>query len=172
MKIVRIALALALGSCATLTQGAQPFDAAAAFGTRPNVSDVSLSPDGLSVAYIVAMQGQAAALYTRRLVDGAKSRAALAVNGKPDRLDGCSWVSNDRLVCTIWGVARVNTELLPFSRMWAVNAAPSPLLMAMPFSAVVTTHWASRNMVWASTGPARACARRRSRARTSAATRR
>ena len=111
VKLVGVILALVLGCCAALADGAQPNDAAAMFGARPSVSDVSLSPDGQSIAFVVSMKGQAAALYTRRLADGAKPLAALAVGGKPDRMGGCSWVANDRLVCTIWGVVRASTEL-------------------------------------------------------------
>lgn len=113
---------IALAAAAAPADESKPFDAAAAFGARPNLSDLSLSPDGLSVAYIVSGQGQSSVLYTRRLGEGGKSVAALAVSGKPERLNSCGWVSNDRLVCEIYGVTRGPTELLPFTRLWAINA--------------------------------------------------
>lgn len=119
---VLVATVFALAASVALADDTKSFDAAAAFGTRPSVSDISLSPDGLSVAYITPTQGQGSVLYTRRLGEGGKSLAALAVSGKPERLDGCGWVSNDRLICEIYGVTRGPTELLPFTRMWAINA--------------------------------------------------
>ena len=61
-----------LGTCAPgLAQDAKSFDAAAAFGARPSISDMSLSPDGQSVAYITPTDGQGAALYTLSLTKGA-----------------------------------------------------------------------------------------------------
>jgi hypothetical protein len=73
--------------CAPLLgQGAKPFDAAAAFGARPSVADLSLSPDGADLVYVVPTTGQGSAVYTRSLGSGAKEQLALAGNGKPDRL--------------------------------------------------------------------------------------
>jgi len=105
---------------------AQPqtsFDPAAAFGARRSVADLKLSPDGTSVAYLVPLAGQAAAALTMKLANGAKPRAAIATDGSPDRLGGCDWVSNERLVCEVYGVVK-NPDLgfLPFTRMVAVNA--------------------------------------------------
>lgn len=112
-----------------LAQTSASFDAAAAFGARPSVTDLSLSPDGMSIAYVSPGQGMGSVVYTLRLDNNAKARAALAVSGKPERLRGCDWVSNDRLICTVYGVVRDthgvvsnSLELLPFSRVLAVNA--------------------------------------------------
>ncbi len=63
-------------------------------------------------------------LYTLSLDKGAAPRAALAAAGKPDRLGDCHWVSNQRLVCAVYGVVLSGSllELLPFTRLVAVNA--------------------------------------------------
>ncbi len=104
-------------------QPANAFDPAAAFGARRSVADLKLSPDGTSVAYLVPMTGQGSAALTLKLTKGAKPRAVLAANGSPDRLRGCDWVSNDRLVCEVYGVVKnADFGLLPFTRMIAVNA--------------------------------------------------
>src|ERR1700683_786398 len=106
-------------------QGNKPFDAAAAFGARPSVAKLSLSPDGLRVAYVVPTAGQGSVVYTLALTKGAAPRAALGVAGKPDRLGDCEWVSNARLLCVVYGVVTSNRGLLepiPFSRIVAVNA--------------------------------------------------
>jgi acetyl esterase/lipase len=102
------------------------FDAAKAFGARPSVSDVSLSPDGMSVAYIAPTTGQGSALFVYSLAKGAprSSRPAIAASGKPERLGGCNWVSNQRLVCIVYGVVVANSRLepVPFTRQIAVNS--------------------------------------------------
>jgi len=106
-------------------QGDQPFDAAAAFGARPSVANLSLSPDGQHVAYVVPTAGQGSVVYTLELIKGATPHAALGANGQPDRLGYCAWVSNARLVCIVYGVITSDGGLLgpvPFSRIVAVNA--------------------------------------------------
>jgi dipeptidyl aminopeptidase/acylaminoacyl peptidase len=105
-----------------LAQDAKPFDAAAAFGARPSISDLSLSPDGTGLVYVVPTAGQGSAVYTRSLGSGAKEQLALAANGKPDRLPGCDWVSDARLVCWVHGITHYEAQLLPFTRVVAVDA--------------------------------------------------
>ena len=120
----------ALAASVALADAAKPFDAAAAFGARPTVMGVRLSPDGTSVAFISAAEGQGSTLYTLRLGSGAKPVAALGVNGKPDRFASCEWVSNARLVCETFGVKRGEANfLLENSRQWAVDADSSNLKM-------------------------------------------
>jgi dipeptidyl aminopeptidase/acylaminoacyl peptidase len=99
----------------------QSFDAAAAFGARPGVADLSLSPDGKSVAYIVPTKGQGSMLVTLDLAEGSKTHVALRASGKPERLENCHWVSNERLVCIMYGVVKSGLGLLPFTRTVAVN---------------------------------------------------
>jgi dipeptidyl aminopeptidase/acylaminoacyl peptidase len=105
-----------------MAQAPASFDAAAAFGARPSVAHLSLSPDGMSVAYVSPGTGQGSLVYTLRLEKDAKSRVALATSGKPERLHRCDWVSNERLVCIVYGVSSKTLELLPFTRVVAVNA--------------------------------------------------
>ena len=97
------------------------FNAAAAFGARPTVTDLTLSPDGKSVAYITPMAGQGSALVTLSLADGAKPQVALTASGKPDRLGDCHWVSGERLVCSIYAVVTGDPGLLPMTRVVAVD---------------------------------------------------
>src|SRR5690242_1092926 len=97
---------LLLAVAAAQGQNAGSFDAAAAFGARPSVSDLSLSPDGQNVAYISAADGQGSVLFTLSLEKGARPKAVTHADGKPDRLGTCSWVANDRLVCQVYGVGR------------------------------------------------------------------
>lgn len=103
------------------------FDAATAFGARPGVSAMHLSPDGKSVAYLAPTAGSGSALLTVDLAAGAKPQIAVSASGKPDRLENCHWVSNDRLVCTVYGVVSSADGILPFSRIVAVDRSGTNL---------------------------------------------
>ncbi|MGP8032774.1 MAG: alpha/beta hydrolase family protein [Steroidobacteraceae bacterium] len=99
------------------------FDAAAAFGARPSVVDLSLSPDGQSLAWIAPGEGQGSIVYTMTLGGDTKPKPAVAATGSPERLESCSWLSNDRLVCEIYLLAKdAQWGVLPFTRLVAVNA--------------------------------------------------
>jgi len=106
-----------------------PFDAAAAFGARPSIAALSLSPDGMHVAYVVPATGQGSALFTLDLAKGAVAHGAMGASGKPDRLGGCEWVSNSRLVCLVYGVTNSGIGLVRFSRIVAVDADGSNIKM-------------------------------------------
>ncbi|KKC24232.1 alpha/beta hydrolase family protein [Sphingomonas sp. SRS2] len=103
-------------------------DLAAAFGAREQLQDVSLSPDGARLAYIVPTKGQGSALLTITPGKDANPSVALVVGGDPERLGGCNWISNDRLVCALWGVTPNTSESaafhprLSFSRIVAIDA--------------------------------------------------
>ncbi|HWG31643.1 MAG TPA: S9 family peptidase [Steroidobacteraceae bacterium] len=116
-------IALALITPLAHAQKGEPFDAAAAFGARESVMNMSLSPDGEHVAYVAPGPGQGSALFTLSLEKGAHPRQAAFVDGKPDRLGDCTWVANDRLACRIYGVARnALAGLLRWSRMVSLDA--------------------------------------------------
>jgi len=102
------------------------FDAAVAFGARQDVTDLTLSPDGNNVAFIVPVDRTGTSVKTLSLAPGAKSKVALYASGKPDHIRQCNWVSNDRLVCQIFWIGP-HPDLLPFWRLVAVNADGSNL---------------------------------------------
>lgn len=103
--------------------GDKPFDAAAAFGALPSVSHLRLSPDGKNVAYLSPSGPSGSALYTNEVTMSRPSTRALVASGKPERLESCSWVSNERLVCTVYGVVKGGSELeiMPFTRLVAAD---------------------------------------------------
>jgi hypothetical protein len=110
-------ITLALIAPLVHAQKGEPFDAAAAFGARESVMNMSLSPDGNNVAYVAPGTGQGSVLFTMSLEKGAHPRQTAAVGGKPDRLGGCTWVANDRLACRIYGVTHTPVlGLLPWWR--------------------------------------------------------
>ncbi|MBV9726091.1 MAG: S9 family peptidase, partial [Gammaproteobacteria bacterium] len=94
-------LALLAPFLAAAGESPAPFDAAKAFGARPSVISVKLSPDGNSVMYIATVGAQGAVAYTLGLAKGAAPQRALSADGKQYRLDDCHWVSNQRLVCLV-----------------------------------------------------------------------
>ncbi len=119
-----VGVVLLLAAPLLRAQTAAPFEAAAAFGARPSVTDLSLSPDAKSVAFIAPAAGQGSVVYTLSLERGAHPRQVLFADGKPQRLQKCSWVADDRLVCFTYGVANSPAfgGILTFTRVYAVNA--------------------------------------------------
>ena len=113
---------LALAAAFTLLTGASnPPDPAAAFGARESIESVRLSPDGSKLAYVAPIAGQGSALYVVDLASGAPKRAT-AADGEKQRLAGCSWVSNARLVCTVYAIVTNGDRVFPVSRVVAVGA--------------------------------------------------
>jgi dienelactone hydrolase len=122
MRTTIVWLALC-ASMPVLGQQSKSFDAAAAFGARPSIEQMRLSPDGRNVAYLAPTRGQGSTLYTLSLAEGAKPKAALAVTGKGERLGGCRWVANERLACHISiNIKDPTYGILPVSRVMAVDA--------------------------------------------------
>ena len=104
-------------------------DLAAAFGARPAVSQVSLSPDGRRIAFVSALPGQGGALFIVDAAEGAVPRRLAVATGAPERLAECRWATNARLVCTIYGQVATPDPLSPggawgrfFERLVAVPA--------------------------------------------------
>jgi dipeptidyl aminopeptidase/acylaminoacyl peptidase len=105
MSNVRVlTLALLFAWTTSQAQNTKSFDPASAFGARPSVSAMHLSPDGTSVAYVAPTKGQGSIAYTLSLAKGSVPKPTLSADGKPYRLEGCHWVSNDRIVCLIYAV--------------------------------------------------------------------
>ncbi len=133
-------LTLLAGAPSLRADGPKPFDAAAAFGARPDIETLRLSPDGTSVAFVTPIQGQGSVVYTMSLTPGSKPKVAFYADGKPFRMNGCNWVASDRLVCATYGLLpdRINNNIaghLPFIRLYAVNAdGTKPQLLSAPQS--------------------------------------
>jgi dipeptidyl aminopeptidase/acylaminoacyl peptidase len=121
VKSVVLAAAMLAASAAS-AQVSKTFDAAEAFGARQGVTSMSLSPDGKIIAYVAATPGAGSVVMTLDLAAGGKARPATAANGKPDRIESCRWVSNERLVCIVYGVVQDRSGfLLPFTRIVALD---------------------------------------------------
>lgn len=115
------AVLLPAGVGGAAVQAQAPADSAAAFGARESILSIRLSPSGRKVAYVAPGRGQGASLYIVDL-DTGQSNVAASANGNPQRLGGCGWVSDARLVCTIYVVQRVNGFVTTASRLIALDA--------------------------------------------------
>ncbi len=98
-----------------------PEQAARAFGNRPAVEDIKLSPDGSKIAFLEPLPNQGSLLYVASLADG-KPRAVTRAAGDPFRLQWCDWVNEERLICELYGLTTEGDVLLAFARLISVNA--------------------------------------------------
>lgn len=114
-------MAMLLAAAVARAEDNKAFDAAAAFGARPSATDMSVSPDGQSVAFIRPDAGPGTALTTIDLSKSDDSKVALYTSGKPDRLSNCHWISNQRLVCVLHRTIQDGKYLTPLSRWVAVD---------------------------------------------------
>lgn len=97
--------------------------AAKAFGAREQVLQASLSPDGMSIAIIQPLaEPQATALFVARLDGTDQPKPIFTATGRADRLSRCDWVSNTRLICTIFIVAQQDGRRIGYSRLVALNS--------------------------------------------------
>lgn len=104
---------------------AQPvdFNAASAFGARENVEHISLSPDGNHIGFVIPLpKGQGNVLATIDLNGTKERKFALSADGNPTRIQRCDWVSNSRLLCQLWAVAKDVDGPVTITRMIAVDA--------------------------------------------------
>ncbi|MCW4462602.1 S9 family peptidase [Sphingomonas sp. BT-65] len=109
------------GLSAASPAAAQDFDAAAAFGAREYVEQASLSPDGTKLAYVVPLKGQGSGVFVVPLDGSAAPKAIAASDGKPERVSGCRWASNTRLLCTVYGVVRLPEGLIVSTRLTTMD---------------------------------------------------
>jgi dipeptidyl aminopeptidase/acylaminoacyl peptidase len=100
---------------------AQPLrDPAAAFGARPNILSMALSPNGQRLSLVQSTAGDGARIV---VIDTAnpQPRNIGGSEGENLRLVGCEFISNERLVCTLYGVQNPYGEWAGMSRLLAVN---------------------------------------------------
>ena len=115
----RFAAAL-LALFAVPVNGQSSVDPAMAFGARENVEFIALSPDGTRVAYSIPTSGQSSRLYWVE-VGSARPHVITNVDGTRQRITGCRWVSNNRLVCGLYNVEQAAGFVGNTSRMVALD---------------------------------------------------
>jgi dienelactone hydrolase len=125
------------GSAGAQAQTAQPQGqpmtsaaAAKAFGAREYVGDISLSPDGTKVAIVAPSATRGEYLQIADFASGKPPATVMQTSGNPERLSSCRWVSNTRMICTLFiidkGLQGVN---LGFTRLIAIDADGKNLKM-------------------------------------------
>lgn len=77
---------------------------ALAYGARPAVQQLSLSPDGKRVAVITPVGDRGTRAVVIELAGDQKKTVVLASDGDPDQIQRCNWVSDLRLVCDVYSV--------------------------------------------------------------------
>jgi dipeptidyl aminopeptidase/acylaminoacyl peptidase len=124
LSLAGFAAAFLVVAAAPTDAAGPPADPAAAFGARESVLSVSLSPSGRQVAFISPGPGQATYLYTVDSAGGGAPRQTLSADGKPERLHRCGWVSETRLVCTIYmiGSSAAVGQVVGVTRLVAIDA--------------------------------------------------
>lgn len=98
-------------------------DPAAAFGAREGIEDIALSPDGKQVAFVAPGTGQSSALFVVPVDKSSPPRRVTGASGDPERLRYCYWVSNARLLCSIYVIQKAAGYVVAASRLFAVDAA-------------------------------------------------
>jgi dipeptidyl aminopeptidase/acylaminoacyl peptidase len=96
-------------------------DNAVKFGTRDDIQNISISPDGSQIAYVQSGIGKTSLLNILKISGGTASTITQS-DGEPWNLRSCSWASNSRLVCQVSGLIRENGGLTPYGRVIAINS--------------------------------------------------
>ena len=94
--------------------------AAAAFGARPTVLDISISPSGDRVAYVMPGQGSTEVVFVRELSADAEPRLVTYLSDPDLTLTACDWASESHLVCQFHGITTADTTLIGFTRMVSI----------------------------------------------------
>ncbi len=98
-------------------------EVARAFGARPAVDSVSLSPEGTKIALVAAGEGRTSRVFVLDVQPDAKPVPILTATGQPEYIYGCAWVAATRLACNIGGQTRYNDQMYSFNNIVALDSA-------------------------------------------------
>ena len=94
---------------------------AGAFGARESVQDISISPSGDKIAYIVPGSGIEEVVYVLDLNGDGVPKAIMQVNEPQGRLNWCVWVTNERMACNFYTIRDNAGTLLSFTRLFSMG---------------------------------------------------
>jgi len=126
------ALACAAGMVAVGSATAAPADQTSAqslaqrFGALQNVMQMSLSPSGRKAAYIGPTK-DGTVLFVVDLVAGGAPKPITGLANKDGRMRRCSWLTDERVLCTVTFARHEVRPYLTYSRTFALNADGSDL---------------------------------------------
>lgn len=97
-------------------------EAAAIFGMRQAVLDISLSPSGNKIAYIAPAGRSIEAVFVVDLSKAnAQPQAIAKFSEKTARLTGCDWATEARLVCRVYGILDGAGIQTSYTRMLSIG---------------------------------------------------
>ncbi len=97
-------------------------EAAAKFGARQMIEDVSIAPDGNSIALIQPTMGRGSVLYIVSLNGTPELKPILSSSGSPERLGYCRWSTGTRLICGIYVVEMIAGDPRAYTRLVSLNS--------------------------------------------------
>jgi dipeptidyl aminopeptidase/acylaminoacyl peptidase len=103
-------------------------DDAALFGTLEKAYSAELSADGKKLVFVGYGGGTSTIAVVVDLVNPSATQIARG-DGNPTNLTGCEWTAADRLVCSLWGLVRRDSFIIPMGKTIAMNADGSKQLM-------------------------------------------
>ncbi|QZD95192.1 alpha/beta hydrolase family protein [Qipengyuania gelatinilytica] len=92
-------------------------ETAARFGALESVEISALSPSGTKMLYVSPGDGADQTIYVVDLSGGAAPEPITTSNEAMARITDCQWANEERIVCDIFGMQKVGTYILPFSRV-------------------------------------------------------
>lgn len=94
---------------------------AKAFGARPLVESIHLSPDGSHLALVVPTSGSGTALMIADLDRDEDPKIILTSDGQPRKIRRCIWATTARLVCQISMAFEEDGSIVYGTRSFAIN---------------------------------------------------
>jgi dipeptidyl aminopeptidase/acylaminoacyl peptidase len=96
-------------------------DDAAAFGALESIYTAALSADGSKLVYTGPGTGPSTIAVVIDLGSGNIAQVARG-DGNPINITHCEWSAADRIVCTLWGLSRFQSVLVPLARTVSMDA--------------------------------------------------
>jgi dipeptidyl aminopeptidase/acylaminoacyl peptidase len=121
-----IMLACMAGACAAMGAEAQELqNPAEAFGHRPSVRSIALSPGGEQVVYLGPGEGEDTRVYVAA-VGGGRSSIVTTTDGDPMEARWCRFVNESVLVCEIYALVEdaydiYRSRIYPVTRLFALD---------------------------------------------------
>ena len=117
----RAAVFMACTALASALGAAEPAkDTAAVFGTMDSASNVALSADGKRIVYVGPGTGSSTIAVVVELSPISVKQIARG-DGNPMRVNDCDWTAANRIVCRMYGIAPLQAQLLPYTRLLAMD---------------------------------------------------
>ncbi len=117
-------------------------ETAAKFGARQSVLSPALSPSGDKLLYVQPGTSSEETIYVVDLVNGGEPKPIITTNEAQARLNECTWATEERIVCQIFGFQETGGMLLGFTRLMALKDDGSDVTQLTP-----PTDWRAMGIV-------------------------